>query len=160
MQFLVNRAEMKADRVNADAQFRGRSFVLMSVHQQLHELQFLRGKAGISRGRRRLRFAEEFDHPLGYLRGHDGPAFGDFFERFQQADWRCLLQEISAGTGADGLENPVIVLKNGEQHRCDRRVSFAQDSHALEAAQSRQADVDERNAWQWPSAESSKGILH
>jgi hypothetical protein len=56
---------------------------------------------------------------------------------------RCFLEQVSAGAGAHCAKNPLVVFVDGQHHRRDPRVTLAQDSHAVDAVESRKPDIDQ-----------------
>lgn len=121
MEFLIDVADVGADGFDAELELVGDFLVEMALSKEMEDLLFARREL-LSKplGGAAVLGLEGFDHETGYLGGHGGSAMmeiGDGFEQFRRG---CLFEQIARGAGSQGLEDPIMILKDGEHHDLSR----------------------------------------
>ena len=89
----------------------------------------------------RANLAEDGNHPTGDLRRHRRAAVDHVTNAGEELRRRRLLQKISAGARAQGIEDPAVVLVDGQDERHDGGMPLPNQPNTLDPRHSRQADV-------------------
>src|SRR5260370_6810194 len=108
---------------------------------------------------RRPNLAKQFDYAVRYFWSHRRAAVRGFSNTLQQACRRSLLEQITAGAGAQGIEDSFVVVVNGQHQHYQSRISRFQEAYAFDAAHARQADVREQHIW-WVGADLVQCFFH
>ena len=105
---------MKLDRVEADAEFDSRRGVVVAFDEELQQAFLVRGEIVLG-ALRRAYVAEESDDAVSYFGRHRRAARDGFANVFQNFRGRGALQQITARTGAERVENSLVIVIN-RQH--------------------------------------------
>jgi hypothetical protein len=82
----------------------------------------------------------------GYFRTHGRATLVQLAESVEEPCRRGLLQQISAGSGAHGGEDPAVIVVGGEDEEEDIRDLLLEDADTIDAGHARQADIDKSDA--------------
>jgi hypothetical protein len=77
----------------------------------------------------------------------------------RQAGRRRVLQEVPGGAGAEGLEDTVLVLVDGERHQPQGRVPLLEQPNAFDPGHAGKSDVAEDDVGQ-RRAQGGQRLLH
>ena len=85
--------------------------------------------------------SEQRDHPPGDFRRHWRAAMFGFAQALEKLGGRCPLEQIAARTGAEGIEDPLIVFVDSQHHQRGVGVSFPQHWQTFQPGHARQTNV-------------------
>src|SRR5262249_42172546 len=94
LEFFVDLLDMKANRIDADAEGGGCSFVAVALDEEFEKAQLMRRELLLGL-LWRTDFAEQFDYSPGDFRGHRGAAVNGLSQAFKQSGRRRLLKQIA-----------------------------------------------------------------
>lgn len=144
LEFGVDVDDVGADGGEADAEAVGDFLVEESLGEEPQDLVLaMREQAGEGWvGRRGL---EGCDHLAGDGTRHGRATVVEFLDRFQQLGWSGFLQQISRGSGFQGLEDAVVILKDREHQDSGIGQKLTHLMDALDSGHPRQSDVEQQN---------------
>src|SRR5580704_3296421 len=104
-------------------------------------------------------FAEQLDHSPRYFWRHWCAAASHFPNALQQAGGRRAFQQIPTGAGADGVENPLVVVVYREHHQQHAGITFLQAADAFNSGHPRECDIEQDNL-RWVPVDCIQSFFH
>ena len=144
LQFVVDAAHVKVDRVDGHAQFRGSGLVVVAVDEQLEQPRLVRRQMIVG-ALGRTNFAEERNHAARDFRRHRSTTRHDFPEALEQARRGRVLQQVAARPGAHGIENSLVVVIDRQHQHQQIGKPLLQIPHSVDATHTWQTDVREND---------------
>src|SRR5690606_7026309 len=112
--------------------------------EELEDLLFARGEVEVLVFHRR--FAVKMLHHLaGDGAGHGGAAGDQVVEGFEELGRGVPFEQVAGGPGGQRVEDPVVVVVDGERHDLRGGMAFLEQGGACDARHARKLDVHEHD---------------
>jgi hypothetical protein len=146
VKFIVDAAQMAAHGIETHRQRIGDFFITVAFGEKLQDFLLAFGKIFQFRC---LAFyvAKMFHHHARDAPRHGRSAAVDFLDGFQNFGCGRAFDQITAGTGHDGIEHQVAVFIHGEHQDLHLRQQRFEFAGAFNARHLRKVDVHQHHVW-------------